>query len=125
MSKTTTTTTTTIKANNNIIIAYLLWFFLPGTGIHRMYAGKFKTGILMLALSIISLLLFITVIGIILAIPLGIAISIWWAIDAILMLNWKLGTETSITKTVEVSNNKQSEPIDVTPKPYSEYTTKN
>ncbi len=125
MSKTTTTTTTTIKANNNIIIAYLLWFFLPGTGIHRMYAGKFKTGILMLALSIISLLLFITVIGIIPAIPLGIAISIWWAIDAILMLNWKLGTEASITKTVEVSDNKQSELIDVTPKSYSEYTSNN
>ncbi len=105
MSKTTTTTTTTIKANNNIIIAYLLWFFLPGSGIHRIYAGKIKSGILMMALSALCFIFFFTLIGIILAIPLGIVIAIWWAIDAILMLGWKLGTETSIIKTVEVSNN--------------------
>ena len=98
----TTTITTTTKTSNNIIITYLLWFFLPLTGIHRIYVGKIKSGIFMLILNLLASFLFLTVIGVILALPIWIACGIWWAIDAILILNWGLTTKTETVKRIKV-----------------------
>lgn len=64
----------------SLLIAYLLWFFLPMFGVHRMYAGKWVSGFLMLTLFIVGGALTWVFVGFI---PLAI-VGIWWALDAIL-----------------------------------------
>lgn len=64
----------------SLLIGYLLWFFLPALGVHRMYAGKWLTGILMLFLTVVGGATTWAVIGFI---PLGIA-GLWWILDAVL-----------------------------------------
>lgn len=64
----------------SLLIAYLLWFFLPVLGVHRMYAGKWVTGILMLVLSLVGGATTWIGIGFI---PLAIA-GLWWLLDAVL-----------------------------------------
>lgn len=62
-------------------IAYLIWFFLGGVGGHRFYAGKVRSGAIMLTLWLLSLLLTFFVVGWFGFIVLG----IWWVIDAFLL----------------------------------------
>jgi TM2 domain-containing membrane protein YozV len=68
-------------AKKSAVIAYLLWFFLAGWGVHRLYLGRIGSGVVM---AIISALSWITVyVGIGL---LGLAIiGIWWLLDAFLI----------------------------------------
>ncbi|MFN3448711.1 MAG: TM2 domain-containing protein [Roseococcus sp.] len=63
------------------LIAYLLWFFLGYGGVHRMYLGRWISGILMLLLFGLSLLLTLVLIG---YLGLGL-IALWWVIDALLI----------------------------------------
>lgn len=63
------------------IIAYLIWFFLGYGGVHRMYLGRWVSGLFMLLLLGISTLLSIIFIG---YVGLGIVL-LWWAIDALLI----------------------------------------
>ncbi|WP_252260224.1 TM2 domain-containing protein [Erythrobacter aurantius] len=53
-------------------VAYLLWLFLGWLGVHRMYAGKTKSGIAQMLLSF-------TVVGFVLV------TLWWWIIDAFLI----------------------------------------
>jgi TM2 domain-containing membrane protein YozV len=63
------------------LIAYLLWFFLGYGGVHRMYLGRWISGILMLLIFGLSLLLTLVLIG-----HVGLAlIVLWWVLDALLI----------------------------------------
>lgn len=62
------------------LVAYLLWFFLGYGGVHRMYLGRWITGLTMLALLGFSALLTVVGIGF-----LGWGLLIlWWLVDALL-----------------------------------------
>jgi TM2 domain-containing membrane protein YozV len=61
-------------------VAYLLWFFLGYGGVHRMYLGRWVTGLLMLFIFAVSSLLSVIYIGFI---GLGL-IFLWWLLDALL-----------------------------------------
>ena len=45
---------TEARSERSLLIALLLNIFLPGIGAHRLYAGKFVTGFLQLALLVVS-----------------------------------------------------------------------
>jgi TM2 domain-containing membrane protein YozV len=63
------------------LIAYLLWFFIPACGVHRLYLGYVGSGLFMLVLHGVSWLLAYILIGL----P-GLAIVyVWWLIDALLI----------------------------------------
>lgn len=71
-------------------VAAVLCFFLGWLGIHRFYAGKVGTGILMIVLNISTFIgLFIALIGVI---P-GAILTLWIIIDFIMILcgNFKDG----------------------------------
>lgn len=69
------------EANSkSMIVAYLLWFFLGSFGIHRMYLGRWFSGLMMLGLLAIGSLTTIILIG---WLPLGV-LGLWWLLDAIL-----------------------------------------
>jgi TM2 domain-containing membrane protein YozV len=57
------------------LLAYVIWFFLGWLGLHRLYLGRYTSGLIMLALFGISWLLsFVYLI-----------IVPWWVIDAFLI----------------------------------------
>ena len=65
----------------SVLVAYILWFFLGLFGIHRMYLGRWTSGLLMLALHGLSWLTWWIAIGMI-----GFAfLGLWWLIDALLI----------------------------------------
>lgn len=65
----------------SVLAAYLIWFFLGLFGIHRMYLGRWASGLMMLALHGISWLTWWIAIGIV-----GFAfLGLWWLIDALLI----------------------------------------
>jgi TM2 domain-containing membrane protein YozV len=68
-------------AAKSVLIAYLAWFFLGYGGVHRMYLGRWLSGLLMLAIFGLSLLLTVVGVG---YIGLGVII-LWWALDALLI----------------------------------------
>ncbi len=64
----------------SLVIAYLLWFFLGYGGVHRLYLGRWVSGLIMLAIFGVSMLLTFVFIGYI-----GVAfIFLWWLLDALL-----------------------------------------
>lgn len=81
----------------NLIIAYLLWWFLGWAGVHRMYLGRFGTGLAQLVLFIIGLVTMILIVGYLFLAVVG----VWWLLDAYLTYkivieeNSKLGVEAS------------------------------
>lgn len=63
------------------LLAYVLWFFLGLFGVHRMYLGRWGSGIAMLLLHGISWLTWWIAIGIV-----GFAVlGLWWLVDALLI----------------------------------------
>jgi len=65
----------------SIGFAYVLWAFLGGFGVHRMYVGRVGSGFGQLALLIGSVVTLKVVVGLI-----GlIVLSIWWIADAFLI----------------------------------------
>lgn len=65
----------------SLLIAYLLWWFLGSLVIHRMYAGRMASGLVMLVLFVVSLVLTFVAVGV-----LGLlVIGAWWLVDAILL----------------------------------------
>jgi TM2 domain-containing membrane protein YozV len=68
-------------AKKSIGIAYLLWFFLGGLGIHRLYLGQTGSAVAMAILCVVSSVTTFIVIGFF---GLGI-LGIWWLVDAFLI----------------------------------------
>lgn len=63
------------------LVAYLLLIFLWGCGVHRMYLGRWLSGLLMLAIWGVSWLLTVVLIGWI-----GVAfVAVWCVIDLLLI----------------------------------------
>ena len=60
-------------SKKNVGVAYVLWFFLGGLGIHRLYLGRTGSGVAMLLITIFLFLI---------AWP---AIFVWWIVDAFLI----------------------------------------
>lgn len=65
----------------SVLAAYLIWFFLGLFGVHRMYLGRWTSGLLMLVLHGISWITWWIAIGIV---GFGI-LGLWWLIDALLI----------------------------------------
>jgi len=63
------------------LVAYLLWFFLGYGGVHRMYLGRWVSGVVMLAVFALSWVLTLVVVGFL---GLGL-IFLWWLVDALLI----------------------------------------
>lgn len=68
-------------ASRSVVAAYLLWLFLGYGGVHRMYLGRWASGLIMLALFGVSMLLTLVLIG---YLGLGL-LGIWWLLDALLI----------------------------------------
>lgn len=68
-------------ASKSLLVAYLLWFLFGYGGVHRMYLGRWISGLLMLVIFCVSLLLTFVVVG---YLGLGL-IAVWWVIDALLI----------------------------------------
>lgn len=66
----------------SVVIAILLWLFLGGFGVHRMYLGKVASGVVMAILTIVGWFTLAIVIGII---PLLI-VFVWWVFDLIMII---------------------------------------
>lgn len=64
------------KQPKSMLCAVLIWLFLGGAGIHRLYLGHTSTGILMLLCLLFCWLI----------IP-GIILTIWWIIDLFLLVS--------------------------------------
>src|SRR3954469_1074092 len=65
----------------SVLLAYILWFFLGLFGVHRMYLGRWGSGIAMLVLHGLSWLTYLILIG-----WLGFGLlGLWWLIDALLI----------------------------------------
>lgn len=47
----------------SVIVAYILWFLLGAIGAHRMYAGRWISGLIILAISAVSAVLWIIALG--------------------------------------------------------------
>jgi TM2 domain-containing membrane protein YozV len=60
------------------LLAYVLWFFLGWFGLHRMYLGRWGSGLGMLVLNGLSWLTHFILIGFVGFFVLG----VWWLIDA-------------------------------------------
>lgn len=67
----------------SLLAAYVLWFFLGYVGAHRFYLGRSVSGLLMLALSAVTLVLTLVSFGFL--VFLWFPISLWWLIDALLI----------------------------------------
>lgn len=64
----------------SLLVAYLLWFFLGYGGVHRMYLGRWISGLFMLFTFGVSFLLTVVLVGYV-----GLAfIFLWWMVDALL-----------------------------------------
>lgn len=68
-------------ASKSLVLAYLIWFFLGYGGVHRMYLGRWISGLVMLLIFGVSLLLTVVFVG---YLGLGVII-LWWMIDALLL----------------------------------------
>ncbi|MBD3679210.1 MAG: TM2 domain-containing protein [Rhodobacteraceae bacterium] len=62
-------------------LAYFLWFFLGGFAAHRFYLGQTGTAVAQLVLFWGGMLLA----GLLIGIPMLIAFTIWWIVDAFLI----------------------------------------
>ncbi|MFL1781209.1 TM2 domain-containing protein [Candidatus Hepatincolaceae symbiont of Richtersius coronifer] len=72
--------------NKSRLVAFLLWLFLGTLGIHRFYAGKILSGIVLLLLTGFSALTFYLGIGWLV----GSIVIIWLIIDLFLILTGKI-----------------------------------
>ncbi len=75
--------------------AYTLWLLLGFLGAHRLYMGRWLSGLLMATLAFVSFLL--TVFIVFLTLPLGLlgfaALGLWWLIDAFELNTWLSANE--------------------------------
>ncbi len=75
----------------NKVIAALLFFFLGEFGIGNFYMGQTGRGVAKLVLLAATFFFAITIIGLVVAIPMGIALAIWPLVEMILVLTGAAG----------------------------------
>jgi len=63
--------------SKSVVLAYLAWFFLGAFGVHRMYLGRWISGFLLLALTVVGGSLAWILVGYLLLIP----AAVWWFLD--------------------------------------------
>jgi len=78
----------------SLIVAYVLWFFLGYVGAHRFYLGRPLSGVIMLALSAVTLLLTLVSFGVLSF--LWFVVGLWWLIDALLIPGMAAGRNSRI-----------------------------
>ncbi len=69
------------SGRKSVLLAYVIWFFLGYGGVHRMYLGRWGSGLAMLAIFGLSWILMPVLIGW----PIFVFILIWWLLDALLI----------------------------------------
>lgn len=74
---------TSEKTTFNIAILGLILNILVFPGLGSMVGGRIKTGVIQFILMIVSILLDITIIGLLLGLPLGFGIWIWSLVTSI------------------------------------------
>jgi TM2 domain-containing membrane protein YozV len=67
----------------SLLASYVLWFFLGYIGAHRFYLGRPVSGLLMLALSAVTLVISLVSFGFLAF--LWVIVGLWWLIDALLI----------------------------------------
>lgn len=82
----------------SLIAAYVLWFFLGYVGAHRFYLGRPLSGLIMLALSGVTLVLTLVSFGVLGF--LWFAVGLWWLIDALLIPGMVSGSNSRIADRV-------------------------
>lgn len=82
----------------SLLVSYLLWFFLGYVGGHRFYLGRPVSGLLMLALSAVTLLLTFVSFGFLGF--LWFVVGLWWLVDALLIPGMAAGSNTRIADRV-------------------------
>ena len=82
----------------SLLVAYVLWFFLGYIGAHRFYLGRPVSGVIMLALSAVTLLLTFVSFGVLGF--LWVVVCLWWLIDALLIPGIAAGRNTRIADRV-------------------------
>jgi TM2 domain-containing membrane protein YozV len=73
-------------------VAYLLWLFFGGIGAHRFYAGKIKTGAVILLLTVLGIATAFIGVGLIFIVVVG----LWVLIDAFLIPGWIRNYNTNL-----------------------------
>ena len=74
------------RTPKSVGLAYVLWFLLGLAGVHRIYLGRVGSGVGMLILTLLTICFgYIIFIGWFLALPLGLAVFVWWIVDAFLI----------------------------------------
>ena len=82
----------------SLLVAYILWFFLGYVGAHRFYLGRPVSGLIMLALSAVTLLLTFVSFGVLGF--LWFVVGLWWLVDALLIPGIAAGRNTLIADRV-------------------------
>ena len=78
----------------SLLAAYVLWFFLGYIGAHRFYLGRPLSGLIMLALSAVTLVLSLVSFGVLGF--LWFVVGLWWLIDALLIPGIAAGRNSRI-----------------------------
>lgn len=82
----------------SLIVAYILWFFLGYVGAHRFYLGRPLSGVIMLALSAVTLVLTLVSFGVLGF--LWFVVGLWWLIDVLLIPGMAAGRNSRIADRV-------------------------
>lgn len=82
----------------SLLAAYVLWFFLGYVGAHRFYLGRPVSGVILLALSGVTLLLSLVSFGVLSF--LWVLVGLWWIIDALLIPGMVSGSNRRIADRV-------------------------
>ena len=85
----------------SLLVAYILWFFLGYVGAHRFYLGRPLSGLIMLALSAVTLVLSFVSFGVLGF--LWFVVGLWWLIDALLIPGMAAGRNSRIADRVFAS----------------------
>lgn len=82
----------------SLLVAYILWFFLGYIGAHRFYLGRPVSGLIMLALSAVTLVLSFVSFGVLGF--LWVVVGLWWLIDVLLIPGMAAGSNSRIADRV-------------------------
>lgn len=68
------------------MVAALLAFFAGCLGVHHFYMGRIGLGVIQLSLNVVAIVLALTIVGLLVALPIWSALALWVFIEFILIL---------------------------------------